>query len=398
MSRRTSSASSRSRCRPPTTPGPPPAPPAPATGSSRPTTSSTSSSTTRHRRIVGRETITYTNQAPDTLRYLWLQLDPNLFRPDSDAVTDGHGPALDDRVSFGRSSGCWPAAASTAASTSAPSRPPAASRCDYTINKTMMRVELPEPAGDRRAVRLQRRLGLRDQRLQRSSAAGPASSTSRMTATASTRSPSGSPGWPPTPTPPAGSTSSSSAAASSPSSSATTSCGSPSPTTTSSPPPACCRTPRTCSKPEWRERLEAGRDGRVSRSSSSPPRRRRRTRSRKPEGKKTWIFQAENVRDFAFARSRKFIWDAQRHDVERQPGDGDVVLPERGGAALEQVLDRRDHPHAERLLALHLRLSRTRWRSVDQRAGRRDGIPDDLLQRPAARGGRHLLASAPSTA
>jgi hypothetical protein len=27
---------------------------------------------------------------------------------------------------------------------------------------------------------------------------------------------------------------------------------------------------------------------------------------------KTWIFKAENVRDFAFATSRKFIWDAQR--------------------------------------------------------------------------------------
>jgi hypothetical protein len=33
----------------------------------------------------------------------------------------------------------------------------------------------------------------------------------------------------------------------------------------------------------------------------------------KPTGKKTWIFQAENVRDFAFATSRKFIWDAQMH-------------------------------------------------------------------------------------
>ena len=26
--------------------------------------------------------------------------------------------------------------------------------------------------------------------------------------------------------------------------------------------------------------------------------------------KKTWVFEAENVRDFAFASSRKFIWDA----------------------------------------------------------------------------------------
>jgi hypothetical protein len=30
----------------------------------------------------------------------------------------------------------------------------------------------------------------------------------------------------------------------------------------------------------------------------------------KPKGKKTWLFQAENVRDFAFASSRKFVWDA----------------------------------------------------------------------------------------
>jgi hypothetical protein len=31
---------------------------------------------------------------------------------------------------------------------------------------------------------------------------------------------------------------------------------------------------------------------------------------------KTWIFAADNVRDFAFASSRKFIWDAQGHNVE----------------------------------------------------------------------------------
>ncbi|MEZ4721169.1 MAG: hypothetical protein R2813_04750 [Flavobacteriales bacterium] len=30
----------------------------------------------------------------------------------------------------------------------------------------------------------------------------------------------------------------------------------------------------------------------------------------KPKGTKTWTFHAENVRDFAFASSRKFIWDA----------------------------------------------------------------------------------------
>ncbi len=40
--------------------------------------------------------------------------------------------------------------------------------------------------------------------------------------------------------------------------------------------------------------------------------------SSKPTGKKTWVFKADNVRDVAFATSRKFIWDAQRHNVEGQ--------------------------------------------------------------------------------
>ena len=35
----------------------------------------------------------------------------------------------------------------------------------------------------------------------------------------------------------------------------------------------------------------------------------------KGEGTKTWRFKASNVRDFAFATSRKFIWDAMRHDL-----------------------------------------------------------------------------------
>jgi len=39
------------------------------------------------RSISGSETITYHNNSPDTLRYLWLQLDQNKFRPDADAIT-----------------------------------------------------------------------------------------------------------------------------------------------------------------------------------------------------------------------------------------------------------------------------------------------------------------------
>ncbi len=41
--------------------------------------------------------------------------------------------------------------------------------------------------------------------------------------------------------------------------------------------------------------------------------------SHKPEGRKTWVFRADNVRDFAWASSRKFIWDALRHEVQGNP-------------------------------------------------------------------------------
>ena len=40
------------------------------------------------------------------------------------------------------------------------------------------------------------------------------------------------------------------------------------------------------------------------------------------KGKKTWIYNAQNVRDFAFASSRKFIWDAMQTDVY---GDGHKI-------------------------------------------------------------------------
>ena len=61
--------------------------------------------------------------------------------------------------------------------------------------------------------------------------------------------------------------------------------------------------------------------------------------------------------------SRKFIWDAQGHNVERQPRDGDVLLPEGGQSALGPVLDARHHAHAQRLFALHVHLSLSRGAS-----------------------------------
>ena len=51
-------------------------------------------------RIIGRETITYTNNSPDTLTYLWLQLDANLRDPKSGSNLSANAPRLDGSVSF----------------------------------------------------------------------------------------------------------------------------------------------------------------------------------------------------------------------------------------------------------------------------------------------------------
>jgi len=44
----------------------------------------------------------------------------------------------------------------------------------------------------------------------------------------------------------------------------------------------------------------------------------------KPSGTKTWVFEAQNVRDFAFASSRKFVWDAQ--GVKNDHPDHPIVM------------------------------------------------------------------------
>ena len=92
-------------------------------------------------RIYGEETITYHNQSPDILKYLWLQLDQNMRAPDSDTyktMTSG----LNQRVSFGQlkrmmydfDGGFKLDYVQDADGNDLPA----------TINKTMMRVDLPK--------------------------------------------------------------------------------------------------------------------------------------------------------------------------------------------------------------------------------------------------------------
>lgn len=51
---------------------------------------------------------------------------------------------------------------------------------------------------------------------------------------------------------------------------------------------------------------------------------------------KTWVFQAKNVRDFAFASSRKFIWDAMAVDVNGKKPLAMSYFPKEGNPLWEQ--------------------------------------------------------------
>jgi len=94
-----------------------------------------------NQRIDGEETITYTNNSPDELRYVWLQLDQNMRALDSDSYKISQSE-ISDRMSFDDVMKLEPTfdggfKIESVTSGGAP--------LDYTINQTMMRIELPQP-------------------------------------------------------------------------------------------------------------------------------------------------------------------------------------------------------------------------------------------------------------
>jgi len=96
------------------------------------------------RTVSGEERITYHNRSPDTLRYLWLQLDQNLFQRSS------RGSFLFDQNSRFGTAGAEGGVTLTRVQTGAgaPSRGRPAERAvdlKYLVNGTMMKVDLPRP-------------------------------------------------------------------------------------------------------------------------------------------------------------------------------------------------------------------------------------------------------------
>ncbi|MEM6473035.1 MAG: aminopeptidase, partial [Planctomycetota bacterium] len=98
-------------------------------------------------RLIGTVDLRYHNRSPHTLPYLWVQLDQNRFRPDSDANLTKTAPSLSDRVSFGAMKSLmaqetFDGGYKIAAVTNGKDQP-----LPYTIVGTMMRIDLPKPLG-----------------------------------------------------------------------------------------------------------------------------------------------------------------------------------------------------------------------------------------------------------
>ena len=99
----------------------------------------------KERRLYGEETITYYNNAPEPLNYLWLQLDENEHRGDNES-NNFNGGSFDtpvtegqlDRLEFRKNLDGYGVNIETVTDKAGKPLP-------YTINYTMMRVDLPQP-------------------------------------------------------------------------------------------------------------------------------------------------------------------------------------------------------------------------------------------------------------
>ena len=96
----------------------------------------------QHQRIYGEETITYYNQSPDELTYLWVQLDQNMQAKDSDSYS-GQSSEIRNQMSLESLSRLEPdfdGGFKLEKVSDAKDLPLA-----YIVNKTMMRIDLPKP-------------------------------------------------------------------------------------------------------------------------------------------------------------------------------------------------------------------------------------------------------------
>ncbi len=106
--------------------------------------------------ITGIETITYTNNSPDVLKYLWVQLDQNLFEKESNTAKTATNSVKDSSAAkmMAMQLNLWDYDGGYKIKSV---KDAAGKDLSYTINKTMMRVDLPTPikAGAKYAFKIE---------------------------------------------------------------------------------------------------------------------------------------------------------------------------------------------------------------------------------------------------
>ena len=270
-----------------------------------------------NQRIIGSETIAYHNHSPDVLRYLWVQLDANLFRPDSDGWSATEAPAMSG-LSFQALRGVLYREEFDGGLTITKVATADGENLPHTIVKTMIRVDLPKPLGPGEstslsidwsyslvdAKRVRARSGFEFFPADGNFIYAVAQWYPRMAAYTDDR------GWHHKQFLGSGEFALEFGdylvRITVPEDHIVAATGT-------------LQNPDEVLTPEQRGRLEraavAAKPVFVVTAAEA-----RENQASAERGKKTWVFRAENVRDFAFASSCKFIWDAQGYDIGGNKG------------------------------------------------------------------------------
>ena len=281
-----------------------------------------------NQRLSGTSRITYHNRSPHTLKYLWVQLDQNRFKPDAESATSREAPHFGDRVPFNTIKGIlarrvFDGGYQIESVTDGGGKP-----MNHTIVKTMMRIDLESPLAPNEStqVAIAYSHNIVDAKLIRARGGYEyfesdknyiyeiAQWYPRIVAYTDYT------GWQHKQFLGRGEF--------------TLELGdyhvkitAPEDLVVSA--TGVLQNADEVLKPEWIERLEE------SKSAKKPvfvitPEEAKENESRRGKGTKTWVYAAENVRDFAFAASRKFIWDAMGVKVDDQVVSAESLYPNEG--------------------------------------------------------------------
>jgi hypothetical protein len=103
-------------------------------------------------RLTGSETIIYHNSSSDALPYLWIQLDQNVFRPDATGNTAATNSLNPERASLAQLNPDAALIGKDYGYKITAVRDQAGKAIKYTINETMMRIDLPQPVQPGKSV------------------------------------------------------------------------------------------------------------------------------------------------------------------------------------------------------------------------------------------------------